>query len=238
MSWFSRRSWCGGLSEGFCFICASSNGNSSNNDLNSNSFNDPPNDFTYPPQPQYETYLCELCGNNSHYVQKEQEEQTAQSFTPYWNFPMINDDDKDYTIQFKEYLENSSKAITPDLPIEEPDNSLSMEDEHLNAILETESDEVIKSSVEDLVPITRESEGISDDTCDVSACENSSTFDALKNHSLILSDSNDDGTLSDDDDFEDIEYVEASPPDSELVSLEEVNDVDREKEEIDLKDIL
>ncbi|GJU40532.1 hypothetical protein Tco_1193489 [Tanacetum coccineum] len=44
--------WCGsGLSEGFCFICASSNENSSNNDLNSNSFNDPPNDFTYPPQP-------------------------------------------------------------------------------------------------------------------------------------------------------------------------------------------
>ncbi|GJT58934.1 hypothetical protein Tco_1002467 [Tanacetum coccineum] len=42
----------------------------------------------------------------------------------------------------------------------------------------------------------------------------------------------------DDDDFEDIEYVDASPPDSELVSLEEVNDVDQEKEEIDLEDIL
>ncbi|GKA30935.1 hypothetical protein Tco_0717240 [Tanacetum coccineum] len=37
---------------------------------------------------------------------------------------------------------------------------------------------------------------------------------------------------------EDIEYVEASPPDSELVSLEEVNVVDQEKEEIDLEDIL
>ncbi|GJX07376.1 hypothetical protein Tco_0195308 [Tanacetum coccineum] len=93
-----------------------------------------------------------------------------------------------------------------------------------------ESDEVIKSSVKDLVPILRESEGISDDTCDVPVCENSSTFDSLKNNSLILSESNDDGTLSDDDDFEDIKYVEASPPDSELVSLEEVNDVDREKE--------
>ncbi|GJY04109.1 hypothetical protein Tco_0370049 [Tanacetum coccineum] len=113
-----------------------------------------------------------------------------------------------------------------------------MGDEHLSTIPETESDEVIKSSVENLVPILRESEGISDDTCDVPVCENSSTFDALKNHSLILSDSNDDGTSSDDDDFEDIEYVEASPPDSELVSLEEVNDVDQEKEEIDLKDIL
>ncbi|GJT27038.1 reverse transcriptase domain-containing protein [Tanacetum coccineum] len=31
-------------------------------------------------------------------VQKEQEEQAAQSFTPYWNFPMIDDDDEEYTI--------------------------------------------------------------------------------------------------------------------------------------------
>ncbi|GJT11065.1 hypothetical protein Tco_0858107 [Tanacetum coccineum] len=95
--------------------------------------------------------------------------------------------------------------------------------------------EVIKSSVENLVPIPSEFEGISDDTCDMPVCEDSSTFDALKDHSEILSD---DGTSSDDEDFKDIEYVEASPPDSELVSLEEVNVVDQEKEEIDLEDIL
>ncbi|GKA08097.1 hypothetical protein Tco_0687428 [Tanacetum coccineum] len=59
-------------------------------------------------------------------VQKEQEEQAAQSFTLNWNFPMIDDDDDDYTIQYKEYLERSSKAITPDLPTEEPDNSLNI----------------------------------------------------------------------------------------------------------------
>ncbi|GKF74512.1 hypothetical protein Tco_0220844 [Tanacetum coccineum] len=129
---------------------------------------------------------------------------------------------------------SSVNAIAPDLPTEEPDNSLSMGDEHLSTISEMESNEVIKSSVENLVPIPRESEGISNDTCDVPVYENSSTFDALKNHSLISSDSNDDGTSSDDDDFEDIEYVEASPPDFELVSLKEVNDVDQEKEEIDL----
>ncbi|GJU07207.1 hypothetical protein Tco_1123637 [Tanacetum coccineum] len=34
-------------------------------DPNPNSFNNPPNDFTYPPQPQYESYSCELCGNDS-----------------------------------------------------------------------------------------------------------------------------------------------------------------------------
>ncbi|GKE53138.1 hypothetical protein Tco_1488294, partial [Tanacetum coccineum] len=96
-------------------------------------------------------------------IQKEQEEQVAQSFTPYWNFPIIDDDDDDeYTNQYGEYLERSSKAITPDLPIEEPDNSLSMGDEHLNTIPKMESDKVIKSSVKNLVPIPSESEVTSD----------------------------------------------------------------------------
>ncbi|GJW47464.1 hypothetical protein Tco_0079110 [Tanacetum coccineum] len=121
-------------------------------------------------------------------VQKEQEEQAA--FTPYWKIPIIDDDDDEYTIQYREYLENSSNAITPDLPTEEPDNSLSMGDEHLSTIPETESDEVIKSSAKN----------------------------------LILSDFNDDYTSSDDKFYEDIDYVEASPPDSELVSLEEMKE--------------
>ncbi|GKA28794.1 hypothetical protein Tco_0715039 [Tanacetum coccineum] len=42
--------------------------------------------------------------------------------------------------------------------MEEPINSLSMGDEHLDTIPATESDEVIKYSVEDLVPIPSESE--------------------------------------------------------------------------------
>ncbi|GJZ06045.1 hypothetical protein Tco_0539838 [Tanacetum coccineum] len=134
------------------------------------------------------------------------------------------DDDDEYIIQYREYLENSSNAITPDLPTEEPDNSLSMGDEHLSTILETESDKVIKSSVEDLVPIPSESEGISDDTCDVPFCDNSPPLDVLNDHFEIFSDFNDDCTSSDDDSFENIDYVEASPPDSELVSLEEVKD--------------
>ncbi|GJS22025.1 retrotransposon ORF1 [Tanacetum coccineum] len=48
------------------------------------------------------------------------------------------------------------------LSTEEPDNSLSMGDEHLSTISATESDEVIKSSVENLVPIPSELEGILD----------------------------------------------------------------------------
>nr|GEY39710.1 ribonuclease H-like domain-containing protein [Tanacetum cinerariifolium] len=123
-----------------------------------------------------------------------------------------------------EYLENSSNAITPDLPTEEPDNSLSMGDEHLSTLSKTESDEVIKSSVDDLVPIPSESEGISDDTGDVPFCDNSPPLDVLNDHFKIFSDFNDDCTSSDDDSSEDIDYVEASPPDSELVSLEKVKD--------------
>ncbi|GKB47642.1 hypothetical protein Tco_0898395 [Tanacetum coccineum] len=93
-------------------------------------------------------------------IQPKQEEQATQSFLLNWNFPMVDDDE--YTIIYR-----SSKEITPDLPTEEPDNSLSMGDEHLNTISETESDEVIKSSVKNLVPIPSESKGISDKICDV-----------------------------------------------------------------------
>ncbi|GJR86578.1 hypothetical protein Tco_0210589 [Tanacetum coccineum] len=55
------------LGEGFCSFCNSEAGNSFVNDSNPNYFNDPPNFFTHPPQPQYESYLCELCGNDSHH---------------------------------------------------------------------------------------------------------------------------------------------------------------------------
>ncbi|GJU78339.1 hypothetical protein Tco_1275409 [Tanacetum coccineum] len=145
-------------------------------------------------------------------VQNISEEFSEYINCPSWNRPLFYDyDDDDYTIIY-----SKPKAITPDLLIEEPDNSLSMGDEHLDTI----------SSVEILVPIPSEFEGISKDTCDVPVCENPSTFDALNDHSEILSDSNDDGTSSDDNYFEDIEYV----------SLEEVNNGQEEKE-FDLEDI-
>nr|GFD40379.1 hypothetical protein [Tanacetum cinerariifolium] len=54
-------------------------------------------------------------------------------------------------IKIAELTENFN--VTPSFPIEEPDNSLSMEDEHLDTISATESDEVIKSSVENLILI-------------------------------------------------------------------------------------
>ncbi|GKA10287.1 hypothetical protein Tco_0689720 [Tanacetum coccineum] len=303
------------LNGGFCLIYSSRTGNSSACDPNPNSYNDSPNFSDYTPQPQYDTYLCELCGNNSHYgydcpprfplvyeqescynqnyndnyysrnspsflccdncggphaifqcqpmnqnlsnsnssgfnqfqppqypvihhSPKETSEEvlqaredlmkTIQTFlkkfsripfgempkvllvawekfseikhaftdkqyqqediqelmsklledvrnineelsefinSPSWNHSTFYNDDDEYTVIYRK-----PKAITPDLPIEEPDNSLNMGDEHLNTIPETE-----KSSVENLVPIPSEFKGISEDICDVPSCDH---FDA------------------------------------------------------------
>nr|GEY03190.1 hypothetical protein [Tanacetum cinerariifolium] len=56
----------------------------------------------------------------------------------------------------------STIAITFDLPTGEPEDSLRIEDEHLDTILKTKSDEFIKSSVENLVPNPSESKDLSD----------------------------------------------------------------------------
>ncbi|GJY18209.1 hypothetical protein Tco_0389700 [Tanacetum coccineum] len=70
-------------------------------------------------------------------------------------------------------------AITPDSP---KTDSLIMEDEHLSTIPETESDEFIKSSVENLVPTPSESEDAFDGECDLPLYDDSS-----KNHDLTFS---------------------------------------------------
>ncbi|GJR93626.1 hypothetical protein Tco_0265800 [Tanacetum coccineum] len=97
-----------------------------------------------------------------------------------------------------------------------------MGDEHLDTIPAKESDEVIKSSVENLVPIPSEPEGILDSMCDVPLCNNPTPIEAFKEHSETIIDSNNDSSLSDDDSYENIDYVDASLPDAVIVSLEVV----------------
>nr|GEY39847.1 hypothetical protein [Tanacetum cinerariifolium] len=108
-----------------------------------------------------------------------------------------------------------------------------MRDEHLDTIPATESDKVIKSSVEDLVPIPSEFEGIPDTMCDVHLVNNPTPLEA-KDHFKIALNTNDDISSSDADSLykENIEYVEASPHDSEVVSLEVAEIVIPEDEEI------
>nr|GEW95054.1 hypothetical protein [Tanacetum cinerariifolium] len=120
--------------------------------------------------------------------------------SPSWNCPTFYDDDDDeHSIQYKGYLENSSNAIAPVLPTEEPNNSLSIGDEHHITILETESDEIIKSSVENLVPIPSEPEVTSENKseCDLPVNDESSPiFTTFLNP---LFDCNDDFTSSNDE---------------------------------------
>nr|GEX85114.1 hypothetical protein [Tanacetum cinerariifolium] len=123
-------------------------------------------------------------------------------------------------VKIAELTENFN--VTPSLSIEELDNYLSMGDEHLDTILAMESDEVIKSSIENLIPIPSESEGISDHMCDVPFHDNSPPLDISKDQFEDFSESNDEFSSTDDDSFsiDKIDYVKASPLDSELVSSE------------------
>nr|GFC97094.1 hypothetical protein [Tanacetum cinerariifolium] len=106
------------------------------------------------------------------------EEQAAKA--RYWKILVCydDDDDEDYTIEITQ---------------KEPENSLSIGDEHLDTISTTESDEFIKSSVENLVPNPSESEGVH--KCDMHACKDFTTF------SNILFDSDYDFSSSDDQSF-------------------------------------
>nr|GFB38604.1 hypothetical protein [Tanacetum cinerariifolium] len=82
-------------------------------------------------------------------------------------------------------------AITPTEPVD----SLSMGDEHLDTISATESDEFIKSSVENLVPNPSESEG--ENKCDVPV--GFTTFSNVLFYAEYDFDSSDDQSFSDKD---------------------------------------
>nr|GEY87763.1 hypothetical protein [Tanacetum cinerariifolium] len=106
-------------------------------------------------------------------------------------------------------------AITLDLPTVEPKDSLRMGDEHLDTILETKSNEFIKSSVENLVPSPSESED--ERECDVPLYDDFTTFFNL------LFDADDDFSSSNNKSFsdEDIPKKIYSNPlfDEEIISI-------------------
>ncbi|GJV54975.1 hypothetical protein Tco_1455980 [Tanacetum coccineum] len=88
-----------------------------------------------------------------------------------------DDDDEESSIPLRDIIIFELPpciAITAILLTKEPVDSLIMEDKHLDTIPATESDEVIKSSVEDLVHIPSESNGISESECDLPVYDDSS----------------------------------------------------------------
>nr|GEZ61402.1 hypothetical protein [Tanacetum cinerariifolium] len=99
-----------------------------------------------------------------------------------------DDDDDDYekesiiSTNTDIFETTSSDEITispPILPIMDPEDSLIIGNEELSTILEKESDEFIKSSVEDLVPIPSESEDTSESesVCILPLCDDFSPID-------------------------------------------------------------
>nr|GEW11090.1 hypothetical protein [Tanacetum cinerariifolium] len=125
-----------------------------------------------------------------------------------------DDDDEDKTIHLRDIISQfpPSIVITTSLfvlPIEDPKDSLIMENEEFNTILEKELDEVIKSSVEDFVSIPSESEDTSgsDSECNLPLCDDFSPINVPEGKFMTFSnplfDSNDDFTSSGDESLSD-----------------------------------
>nr|GEY39061.1 hypothetical protein [Tanacetum cinerariifolium] len=149
-----------------------------------------------------------------------------------FNYFCYDDDDYDYkesTIPFSDITSQIplSIVITTSplvLPTEDLDVSLIMRNKELNTIPEKESDEFIKSSVKDLVPIPSESKDTSgsDSECILPSCDDFSPIDIPVKKAVTFSNplfnsnddfiSSDDESLSDEDVLEDIECKDSYDP--------------------------
>ncbi|GKC53599.1 hypothetical protein Tco_1076344 [Tanacetum coccineum] len=152
------------------------------------------------------TSVCDMVGQ---YIQKKEEEKRIEeeqaAKARYWKIPVCydDDDDEERSIPLKDTIISGLPpyvAITLVLFTEEPVDSLIIEDEHLDTIPATESDEFIKYSVENLIPTPSEFEDASNGECDLPICD-----DFPKSHLVTFSnplfDIDDDCTSCDDESF-------------------------------------
>ncbi|GKB85494.1 hypothetical protein Tco_0957766 [Tanacetum coccineum] len=152
--------------------CYSGDGSSFTYDSTSNFVNDSPNVFNPPSQPpMYSSQqvmndtMSKLRETFQTWLQQRQEQVVnLDTYTPEPSqcrkIPICYDDEES-SIPLRDIIISEHPlciAITPVLLTEEPADSLIMEDKHLDTIPATESDEVIKSSVEDLVHTPSESD--------------------------------------------------------------------------------
>nr|GEU87628.1 hypothetical protein [Tanacetum cinerariifolium] len=204
---------CGsGLGKGFCYICGH----------NQNSLNDSPiiseTSSQSPPNINHCCYECvpvisilEPCNNQT----IDELPQALSIFHPTFHSeaesPFTLDSTPTYVddlLTFSTHIHNL--LFTPTEPVD----SLSMGDEHLNTILATESDEFIKSCVENLVPNPSESGG--ENGCDVPT--GFTTFSNVLVDDDYDSDSSDDKSLF----VEDVREKIYSNPlfDEEIIPME------------------
>nr|GFB90710.1 hypothetical protein [Tanacetum cinerariifolium] len=162
------------------------------------------------------TSMCELaCQIVQKNLEEKQLEEAQAVKAQSWKFLVCYDDDDDE--EGYNYLNDNNiselhsySAVTPTEHID----SLSMGDEHLDTIPATESDEFIKSCVENLVPNPSESEG--ENGCDVPA--GFTTFSNVLFDDDYDSDSSDNQSLS----VEDVQEKIYSNPlfDEEIIPMD------------------
>nr|GEU85156.1 hypothetical protein [Tanacetum cinerariifolium] len=188
-----------GLGKGLCYICGH-NQNSLNDSpsISKTSSQSPPNinHCCYECGDPLDGIFCKRCtcksyGKDAHIEKRIEEEQAAKAQT--WKLPVCYDDDDD-----EERSDSLDDNIIFGLP---PFSAITL-------------DEPILS--------TDESKGIPDHMCDVPSHDNSPPLDVSKDQIEDFSESNEEFSSTDDDSFslDKIDYVEASPPDSELASSE------------------
>nr|GEU39913.1 hypothetical protein [Tanacetum cinerariifolium] len=129
-------------------------------DSTPNLVKDSPNVFNPPYQPPMYSY--EFCGDDAHYSYdcppqawlQQRKDQVCQKIP----FCYDDDDDEESSIPLRDIMIFELPSCITITPVVSTKDSLIMGDEHLNTIPEKESDEFIKSSVENLVPNPSESE--------------------------------------------------------------------------------
>nr|GEW40178.1 hypothetical protein [Tanacetum cinerariifolium] len=150
-------------------------------------------------------YNLEPCYNQDSWLQQRKDQVVnLDSYFPkplqYQKIPICYDDDNDEesSTPLRDIIISelpSCIAITPVLSTKETKDSFIMGDEHLDTIPEKESNEFIKSSVENLVLNLSEFENKRE--CDVPVCDDFKTF------SNLLFDADDDFSSSDNESFSD-----------------------------------
>ncbi|GKF37145.1 hypothetical protein Tco_0113903, partial [Tanacetum coccineum] len=166
-------------------------------DLNQQRMNDVHNEWINNDMIESRNELLKTMQSLGEMLREQAANLSTHTLEPMRRFNSICYDDEERIIPLNEIISQLPPSIAimislPVLPTMEPEESFIVGDENLSTIPKKESDKVIKSSVEDLVPIPSESEDTSDNNneCDLPICGNYVTF------SNPLSDSNDDFTSS------------------------------------------